>query len=314
MISSMRINMKKLTEGRRMFLIVMGIFAVYAVIFIVFEDFDRRRLNMFDEVSDWHLLLFSVLVMTGLGFLLYRYAKRMDQRISTEQEQKNSQLRRELTQNIAHELKTPVASILGYSETLLENPDIEPDIAHKFIVRTHEQASRLTSLLQDISLLNKMDYAAQDLEMSRVNVSLLVADIISESEHSFEAREMTVKNCMPQDVNVTGNMALLYSVFRNIIDNAINYAGNNTTIEITARKSTHYWDIEVSDNGKGVPDELLSRIFERFFTVDKGRSKSMGGTGLGLAIVKNAVLLHGGMVSAKNLSSGGLSVCITLKI
>lgn len=297
-----------------MFLIVMGIFAVYAVIFIVFEDFDRRRLNMFDEVSDWHLLLFSVLVMTGLGFLLYRYAKRMDQRISTEQEQKNSQLRRELTQNIAHELKTPVASILGYSETLLENPDIEPDIAHKFIVRTHEQASRLTSLLQDISLLNKMDYAAQDLEMSRVNVSLLVADIISESEHSFEAREMTVKNCMPQDVNVTGNMALLYSVFRNIIDNAINYAGNNTTIEITARKSTHYWDIEVSDNGKGVPDELLSRIFERFFTVDKGRSKSMGGTGLGLAIVKNAVLLHGGMVSAKNLSSGGLSVCITLKI
>lgn len=297
-----------------MFLIVMGIFAVYAVIFIVFEDFDRRRLNMFDEVSDWHLLLFSVLVMTGLGFLLYRYAKSMDQRISTEQEQKNSQLRRELTQNIAHELKTPVASILGYSETLLENPDIEPDIAHKFIVRTHEQASRLTSLLQDISLLNKMDYAAQDLEMSRVNVSLLVADIISESEHSFEAREMTVKNCMPQDVNVTGNMALLYSVFRNIIDNAINYAGNNTTIEITARKCTHYWDIEVSDNGKGVPDELLSRIFERFFTVDKGRSKSMGGTGLGLAIVKNAVLLHGGMVSAKNLSSGGLSVCITLKI
>ena len=297
-----------------MFLIVMAIFAIYTVIFILFEDFDRRRLNAFDEVSDWHLLLFSVVVMIGLGFLLYRYAKRMDQRITSEQEQKNSQLRRELTQNIAHELKTPVASILGYSETLLENPDIEPDIAHKFIVRTHEQASRLTSLLQDISLLNKMEYAAQDLEMSRVNVSLLVADIISESEHSFEARQMTVKNCMPQDVNVTGNTALLYSVFRNIIDNAINYAGDNTTIEITARKSTHYWDIEISDNGKGVPDELISRIFERFFTVDKGRSKSLGGTGLGLAIVKNAVLLHGGMVSAKNIPTGGLAVSITLKI
>lgn len=297
-----------------MFLTVMAIFAVYAVIFIIFEDFDRRRLNVFDEVSDWHLLLFSVVVMTGLGFLLYRYAKRMDQRITTEQEQKNSQLRRELTQNIAHELKTPVASILGYSETLLENPDIAPDIAHKFIVRTHEQASRLTSLLQDISLLNKMEYAAQDLEMSRVNVSLLVADIINESEHSFDVHKMTVKNCMPQDVIVTGNTALLYSVFRNIIDNAINYAGDNTTIEITAHKNHPFWDIEISDNGKGVPEELISRIFERFFTVDQGRSKSLGGTGLGLAIVKNAVLLHGGMVSAKNAPSGGLIISITLKI
>lgn len=306
--------MKKLTEGRRMFLAVMAIFAVYAVIFIIFEDFDRRRLNAFDEVSDWHLLLFSVVVMTGLGFLLYRYAKRMDQRIYYEQEQKNSQLRRELTQNIAHELKTPVASILGYSETLLENPDIDPDMAHKFIVRTHEQATRLTSLLQDISLLNKMEYAAQDLEMGRVNVSVLMTDIISESEHSFESRKMTIKNCMPQDVTVTGNTALLYSVFRNIIDNAINYAGDNTTVEITARKSDNFWDIEVSDNGKGVPDEMISRIFERFFTVDKGRSKSLGGTGLGLAIVKNAVLLHGGMVSARNAPSGGLIVCITLKI
>ena len=297
-----------------MFLTVMVIFALYAVIFIIFEDFDRRRLNVFDEVSDWHLLLFSVVVMTGLGFLLYRYAKRMDQRITYEQEQKNSQLRRELTQNIAHELKTPVASILGYSETLLDNPDIDPDVAHKFIVRTHEQATRLTSLLQDISLLNKMEYAAQDLEMDRVNVSLIVADIIGESEHSFDARKMIVKNCMPQDVIVTGNTALLYSVFRNIIDNAINYAGDNTTVEITASKSDNFWDIEISDNGKGVPEDLISRIFERFFTVDKGRSKSLGGTGLGLAIVKNAVLLHGGMVSAKNSPSGGLTVCITLKI
>ena len=310
----MKLKLKKLTEGRRMFLIVMAIFAVYAVIFILFEDFDRRRLNVFDEMSDWHLLIFSIVVMTGLGFLLYRYARRMDQRITTEQEQKNSQLRRELTQNIAHELKTPVASILGYSETLLENPDIAPDIAHKFIVRTHEQASRLTSLLQDISLLNKMDYSAQDLEMSRVNVSMLVADIISESEHSFDVRKMTVKNCMPQDVIVTGNTALLYSVFRNIIDNAINYAGDNTTIEITARKNSPFWDIDISDNGKGVPEELISRIFERFFTVDKGRSKSLGGTGLGLAIVKNAVLLHGGMVSAKNAPTGGLVISITLKI
>ncbi len=296
-----------------MFLTVMAIFAIYAVIFIIFEDFDRRRLNVFDEMSDWHLLLFSIIVMAGLGVVLYRYARRMDQRITNEQEQKNSQLRRELTQNIAHELKTPVASILGYSETLLENPDISPDMAHKFISRTHEQATRLTALLQDISLLNKMEYAAQELEMRRVNVSLLVADIISESERSLETHKMTVKNCLPQDVVVTGNTALLYSVFRNIIDNAINYAGENTCIEITARRSTQFWDIDVTDNGRGVPEEHIARIFERFYTVDKGRSKSLGGTGLGLAIVKNAVMLHGGMVSARNVPTGGLTVSITLK-
>jgi len=297
-----------------MFITVMTIFAAYAVIFIVFEDFDRRRLNVFDEASDWHLLLFSIIVMTGLGVLLYRYSRQMDQRIDNEKQEQNSQLRRELTQNIAHELKTPVASILGYSETLLENPDISPDVAHQFIMRTHDQASRLTSLLQDISLLNKMEYAAQNLEMAQVNISETVKEILNESEHSFNLHDMTVKNCMPPDVVVRGNTALLYSVFRNIIDNAINYAGDKTTIVITASKSTHYWDIEIVDNGKGVPEEHLSRIFERFYTVDKGRSRSLGGTGLGLAIVKNAVMLHGGMVAARNVPTGGLSVSLTLKI
>ena len=114
----------------------------------------------FNEVSDWHLLLFSLVVMSGLAFLLFRYAIQMDERISREQAEKENRMRRELTQNIAHELKTPIASILGYTETILDNPAISDETRCQFIVRTHSQAQRLTALLQDISMLNMMDYAS----------------------------------------------------------------------------------------------------------------------------------------------------------
>jgi two-component system OmpR family sensor kinase/two-component system phosphate regulon sensor histidine kinase PhoR len=143
--------MKKMSEGRKMWGSVMVIFAVYAVIFIAFEDYDRKFIMPFNEVSDWHLLVFSLVVMTGLGLLLLHYARRMDERISREQEMKESRMRRELTQNIAHELKTPVASILGYTETILDAPHMDETTRMQFVVRTHAQAQRLTALLQDIS-------------------------------------------------------------------------------------------------------------------------------------------------------------------
>ena len=145
--------MKHLSEGRKMFISVMVVFAVYALIFILFEDYDRKFLEPFDEVSDWHLLLFSLVVMVGLAFLLHRYARRMDERISREQAAKENQMRRELTQNIAHELKTPVASILGYTDTILDNPQMPSETQQQFIERTNAQAHRLTALLQDISTL-----------------------------------------------------------------------------------------------------------------------------------------------------------------
>ena len=107
-----------------MWLSVMGVFLVYATIFILFEDYDRQFLEPFNEVSDWHLLIFSIVVMLLLGVLLFRYARRMDERISREQMERQNEMRRQLTQNIAHELKTPVASILGYTDTILDNPDI----------------------------------------------------------------------------------------------------------------------------------------------------------------------------------------------
>jgi two-component system OmpR family sensor kinase/two-component system phosphate regulon sensor histidine kinase PhoR len=305
--------MKKISEGRKMWVSVMVVFAIYAVIFILFEDYDRRFLKPFDEASDWHLLVFSLLVMAGLGAMLLGYAKQMDKRISREQAEKEGRMRRELTQNIAHELKTPVASILGYTETILNTPGIDEGTRHQFIVRTHLQAQRLTALLQDISILNRMDYAANVLTMERVDVSQLFADIVQETALAFENRKMTLSNSLSQGIIVRGNPSLLYSVFRNLVDNALNYAGQGTVVKVYAVEETDYWHFVFTDNGVGIPPEHLPRIFERFYRIDKGRSRSLGGTGLGLAIVKNAVMLHGGTIIAKPTEGGGLTFEFSIK-
>ncbi len=303
----------RMSEGRKMWLSVMAVFVAFATIFILFEDYDRKMLEPFDEVSDWHLLVFSVVVLLGLGLLLLRYARRMDERISREQTEKENKMRRELTQNIAHELKTPVASIMGYTETILNTPDIDAAIRQQFIQRTHAQAERLTALLQDISTLNRMDYASDVLAFERVDVSLLFADIVQETALSLERRQMSLHNCLPQGIIVRGNPLLLYSVFRNLVDNALNYAGKNTTIEVSAVEDAGFWHFTFADNGVGIAPEHLPRIFERFYRVDKGRSRSLGGTGLGLAIVKNAVQLHGGTIEAHATPGGGVTFLFSLR-
>ena len=296
-----------------MWMSVMVVFIIYAAIFIIFEDYDRKNSIPLGESSDWHLLLFSIIVMSGLGWLLLNYARRMDERINREQKEKQEELRRELTQNIAHELKTPVACILGYTDTILDSPDIPEQTLHQFIERTNAQARRLSALLQDISTLNKIDFAADKLKFERVDVSAMVADIVAESEYKLEDKKMTFHNCLPQDICIQGNWQLLYGIFRNLTDNAINYAGNGTRIELSAERQADGWVFIFSDNGTGVAEEHLPRLFERFYRVDKGRSREIGGTGLGLAIVKNGVLIHGGTIRASNLQGGGLRFDFTLK-
>ena len=304
---------KELSEGLKMWLSVMAVFLAYATIFILFEDYDRKFIMPFNEVSDWHLLLFSLVVMAGLGFLLFRYAKRMDERISREQTEKENRMRRELTQNIAHELKTPVASILGYTDTILDSPDMTDEVKHQFIVRTNAQAHRLTTLLQDISTLNRMDYARDMITMERVNVSELFADIAEETALAMQHRQITLHNYLPQSIIVQGNYSLLYSIFRNLMDNAINYAGKHVTIEVSAEQLPDCWSFTFKDNGIGIPAKHQNRIFERFYRIDKGRSRDMGGTGLGLSIVKNAVLLHGGNIMVGTPDTGGLAFEFTIK-
>lgn len=223
-------------------------------------------------------------------------------------------LKRQLTQNIAHELKTPVASIQGYLETILDNPKIDDSMRAQFLQRCYAQAQRLTSLLRDISTLNRLDDASDMLtDFDTVDISQMVANIQKETALQMQANGMTFHNLMPENILVRGNQSLIYSVFRNLTDNAIAYAGNNTTITLNAEETSDgKWHFIFSDNGVGVPNEHLARLFERFYRVDKGRSRKMGGTGLGLAIVKNSVLLHGGTISVHNNIDGGLRFEFTL--
>ena len=296
-----------------MWISVMAAFLIYAVVFILFDDYDRKMLEPLNQVNDWHLMVFAVVVMVILGFVLLRYCKRMAERIEQEQEMKQTLMRRQLTQNIAHEIKTPVASILGYTETLLSTPDIPSETAKRFLERTHVQAQRLTSLLADLSILNRVDYAPHVIAMHRVNVSQLVGDVVQDVELALKKKGMKLNNYLPEDIIVNGNESLIYSIFSNLIDNSINYAGEGSTIEILASDTIQHWNFIYRDNGMGVEEQHLSRLFERFYRVDKGRSRSMGGTGLGLAIVKNAVLQHNGTITVEKLDEGGLQFKFSLK-
>lgn len=230
------------------------------------------------------------------------------------QEQEQVRLKRQLTQNIAHELKTPVSSIQGYLETIINNPQLPRERINAFIERSFAQSNRLTFLLRDISVLTRMDEAPGMIELEQANIKSIVENILNEVAMDLEKRHISVRNRIQKDLLIEGNASLLYSIFRNLMDNAIAYAGNEVEVTVNCfREDERFYYFSFSDNGVGVAPEHLNHLFERFYRVDKGRSRKIGGTGLGLAIVKNAVLFHGGSIFAKNSLNGGLEFVFTLK-
>ena len=229
------------------------------------------------------------------------------------QETEQARLKKQLTQNIAHELKTPVSSIQGYLETIVNNPELPREKIDAFLMRSYAQSNRLTHLLSDISLLTRMEEAPNMTEKESVNLPMLAQSIINEVSLQLEEKQIEVQNLLPEDLYIKGNPSLLYSIFRNLTDNAIAYGGTGISITIRCfRQGEKFYYFSFADTGVGVSPEHLGRLFERFYRVDKGRSRKLGGTGLGLAIVKNAVLLHEGSIFAKNNPEGGLEFIFTL--
>lgn len=230
--------------------------------------------------------------------------------------EEQSRMKRQLTQNIAHEFKTPVCSIQGYLETILQNyPDnLNNEQLMHFLDRCYSQSSRLNSLVQDISQLNEMTSAVQRVNKESVNLYQLVAGLLLEVNEKMSTLGMSAENDLSPTLTINADPSMVYSIFRNLLDNAMTYAGRGTVVRIACfRSDEQYCYFTFSDNGTGIPDEHLSRIFERFYRVDKGRSRKLGGTGLGLAIVKNAVMLHGGTISARNAAGGGLEFVFKLQ-
>ena len=233
--------------------------------------------------------------------------------IDVTQEEEQARLKRQLTQNIAHELKTPVSSIRGYLETMINNPDMPSETKETFLQRSFAQSNRLAYLLRDISILTRLDEASELMDREHIDVSRLVTTIIAEVKLALDERHITVINLLPEELPITGNSSLIYSIFRNLTDNVISYAGTDINIIINCfRQDENFYYFSFADTGVGVAEEHLTRLFERFYRVDKGRSRKLGGTGLGLAIVKNSVIFHGGSIFAKNNPKGGLEFVFTL--
>ena len=227
--------------------------------------------------------------------------------------EKRRLLKQQLTSNIAHELKTPLASIKGYIETLMNNTKIDEEKQQYFIGRAFAQTERLNLLLNDISLLNNIEDAGELFEIKTVNINNIISDVIENLGSRLAEKGIKCKLKINDNIVVNGNDSLLSSVFQNLIENTVNYAGENIKIEITnymEDKKFHYFSY--SDSGVGIPEEHLKRIFERFYRIDSGRTREMGGTGLGLSIVKNAILLHKGKISARNKPDGGIEFLFSL--
>ena len=230
-------------------------------------------------------------------------------------QEEESRMKRQLTQNVSHELKTPVSSIQGYLETILSNPDLSPDKRQFFLERCYSQSTRLTGLLRDISVLNRLDEASEMFDLTEVNITKLIAEIQKECSQDMEEKHITSEIILPGDPTVFGNNSLLYSIFRNLYDNAIAYAGENIRITVNCYKEDpKYYYFSFSDNGVGIPEEHINRIFERFYRVDKARSRESGGTGLGLSIAKEIVDRHEGTIRLVDRPGPGLTVHMELPV
>lgn len=293
--------------SRRLLVSIIVVSAAFVAGFLVLSAADFLQ-------GSWRFVVLVLAMVIAIFIILSYFVNKINKIIGDEADEENAEIRRELTQNIAHELKTPVASIQGYLETILDTPDMEPDTKRQFLERSFAQTRRLTSLLQDISTLNKMDAKAPGYKVEAVDICKLVDSIGKETALQRENAGVAFRNVLFPPIIIQGDYSLLYGIFRNLTDNAVNYAGAGSTIMITASIEDDAWHFVFRDNGTGVPPEHLERLFERFYRVDKGRSRKLGGTGLGLAIVKNAVHIHGGDITVSNIDTGGLRFDFTLKI
>ena len=231
---------------------------------------------------------------------------------SLRQEQEKIRIKRQLTNNINHELKTPVASIQVCLETLLSGINLSEEKRQELIERCYTHNERLRRLLGDVSLITRMEDGSQLISREPVDINSIINEISAELEIMPEEEGFTLHIDFNEQVVVDGNLSLIGSIFRNLTENTLAYSGGKNIYISLVENNDDYCRILFEDDGCGVDEEQLSRLFERFYRVDKGRSRQMGGTGLGLSIVKHAVQFHGGVITVVNRPSGGLRFDFTL--
>ncbi len=230
------------------------------------------------------------------------------------EQQEKELIKKELTNNINHELKTPLASVRICIETLIAHENMSEEKRITFLKRCLSNTDRLQRLLSDVSLITRMDDGRESIVKETVDLVSIINNTVEEHQLLADSKGIVIDNNVSGQLPMQGNGSLLEAVFNNLLDNAIAYSGG-TYIKIEpVYVSEAKIVLTVEDNGAGVPAEHLPRLFERFYRIDKGRSRNAGGTGLGLSIVKNAVMLHGGNITVENKKSGGLLFKITFLI
>ena len=229
------------------------------------------------------------------------------------EEQEKIRIKQQLTNNINHELKTPVASIQVCLETLLSGINLTEEKRQELIERCYTNNERLRRLLEDVSLITRMESGSQLIGKETVNINSIIDEISDELNIMPEEERLYLHADFNEQVVMNGNLSLIGSIFRNLTENAIAYSGGKNIFITLMENNEDSCLIRFEDDGRGVEDDQLPRLFERFYRVDKGRSRRMGGTGLGLAIVKHAVQFHGGNVSVTNRAEGGLRFEFSLK-
>lgn len=263
---------------------------------------------------DWDILISIFLIFTALLLCFFLLTERYNKKANEAEDKRIRLLKQQMTNNISHELKTPVSSIRGYLETLSEHPDIDAERRQLFIEKSYHQSLRLSELLNDISVINNIEEAPEQFSIEEVNIPAVINDILEEFSQKMAQNRQQADIVLPENLTISGNYGLLYSLFRNLIENSVKYAGEGCTIHLEcSAQGEKFLHFVYSDNGKGVPEEHLDHIFDRFFRIDEGRDSKTGGSGLGLSIVKNSVTFHHGSISAHLQKDGGLAFFFTLQ-
>ena len=267
--------------------------------------------------ADWTFLIIMISITLVMSILAYFTTRKLGKDIERvnryESEQEKSRLKRQLTNNINHELKTPVASIQVCLETLLSGISLSDEKRQELIGRCYMHNERLRRLLNDVSLITRMEDGSALISKEPVVINDIIHEVDKELEVMPDDERLTLHTHFSEKVVVEGNLSLIGSIFRNLTENAIAYSeGKNIYISLL-ENNDEMCRIRFEDDGKGVQDKQLPRLFERFYRVDKGRSRQKGGTGLGLAIVKHAVQFHEGSITVTNRPNGGLRFDFSLK-
>ncbi len=227
--------------------------------------------------------------------------------------EEKSRIKRQLTNNINHELKTPIGVIKGYIETLLSSPDMNEATRTHFLQRSLENVDRLCSLLNDVSTMTRLEDGSNNIPVTDVNFHDLVYTIDCDMESAGILGDMKFEYDIPLDCVVKGNTNLLTGMVLNLAKNAVKYSkGTEIALKLVI-ESKQYYTFCFYDNGTGVEAQHLPHLFERFYRIDAGRARKSGGTGLGLPIVKNTIEALGGTISVHNRSTGGLEFLFTLE-